>query len=110
MISPQHKELAFGKWFEMTLVEQMANIGSEIERTILWRDKNKDYNQKAFDRALELLDLTITDKKNKHGLKELLRLREMLADYFIFDNDYQSSDEMWQKYFYAFNWAARIGR
>jgi hypothetical protein len=108
----QHKNLASGRWFGMNFLEQMANIGSEVERTILWREKNKEYSQKAFDRALELLDLTIADKKNssKQKLKELLRLRETLADYFEFDNQYRSSDNSWRNYFYGFNYASRVGR
>lgn len=108
----QHKNLASGKWFEMNFFEQMANVGSEVERAILWREKNNDYSQKAFERALELLDLTIADKKNlsKQKLKELLRLRESLADYFAFNNEYHSSDKSWRNYFYSFNYAARIGR
>ena len=64
----------------------------------------------AFERALELLDLTIEDKKNRLRLKELLRLREVLADYFQFDNIYNSTDKKWQSYFYAFNYAAAIGK
>lgn len=39
--------------------------------------------------------------------KELAREREALADYFVFDNSYHSVDEKWQKYFLAFNYAAR---
>jgi len=62
----------------------------------------------AFERALELLDLTISDSKNIKRLKELLRLRETLADYFAFENEYKSTDKSWQNYFYAFNFAARI--
>jgi len=27
-----HKELAAGKWFKLSLAEQMANIGSEVSR------------------------------------------------------------------------------
>jgi hypothetical protein len=106
----KHKILASGKWFEMNFLEQMANIGSEVERTILWREKNGDYSRKAFERALELLDLTIADKKNvsRQRLKELLRLRETLADYFAFNNQYKSSDKSWRNYFYGFNFAARI--
>ncbi len=60
--------------------------------------------------GLELLDLTIEDSKNKKGLKELCRLRKMLADYFYFDNIYGSSDETWENYFYSFNYAAAIHR
>jgi len=29
-----HKELADGKWQLLSFAEQMANIGSEVERTI----------------------------------------------------------------------------
>jgi len=88
----------------------MANVGSEVERAIKWREKrNAQYSQMAFERALELLDFTVADGKNNKRLKELLRLREVLADYFAFENAYQSSDKSFQNYFYAFNFAARKG-
>lgn len=103
-----HTDLTQKSWQEKNIFEQMANIGSEVFRTISWRNKNSDYSRKAFYRALELLDLTITDKKNINSLKELMRLREFLADYFVFDNIYKSTDEYWQKYFYEFNYAARV--
>jgi hypothetical protein len=35
----EHKELARGRWLELSFFEQMANIGSEIERTIKWREE-----------------------------------------------------------------------
>lgn len=104
----QHQKLAAGKWQNLSLIEQMANIGSEVERTIKWKSKgNSKYSNLAFERALELLDFTITDPKNKYRLKELTRVREALVDYFIFDNSYQSSDKRWQNYFYSFNFAVR---
>ncbi len=103
-----HKELADGRWQKLSFFEQMANVGSEVERTIKWREDNQEYSQKAFERALELLDLTIDDPKNHSRLRELLRGREVLVDYFKFDNIYGSSDQKWQNYFYAFNYAARI--
>ncbi|MFH1582871.1 MAG: hypothetical protein ABIB72_00940 [Candidatus Falkowbacteria bacterium] len=105
----QHKNLAGGRWSQLSFFEQMANIGSEVERTIKWKNKNNpEYSQMAFERALELLDLTIANEKSKSRLKELSRVREALADYFAFENIYQSTDKSWQKYFYAFNFAARI--
>lgn len=104
----RHKELAQGRWASLSFFEQMANVGSEVERAIKWREKNKDYFQAAFERALELLDLTADDTKNKFRLRELLRLREVLVDYFCFDNIYGSSDKKWHNYFFAFNYAARI--
>ena len=111
MNTPLHRELAAGRWKELRFVEQMANVGSEIERTISWREKGRpDYSAWAFDRALELLDLTIADSKNRQRLRELLRVREALADYFVFDNSYKSSDEAWRRYFRFFLLAARGNR
>lgn len=105
----QHKDLASGKWDKLSFAQQMANIGSEVERTISWRNKNNlDYSKKAFERALELLDLTVNSKIIFPRLKELLRVREALVDYFVFDNYYQSTDKQWQDYFLAFNYAARV--
>lgn len=106
-----HNDLASGRWFKFSLVEQLANVGSDVIRTIRWKNKgNAEYSRNAFDRALELLDLTVADPKNKTRLKELLRLREALVDYFIFDNIYSSTDKLWEKYFYNFNYAAAIQR
>lgn len=103
-----HKSFASGKWKQLDFVTQMANIGSEVERTISWRDKgNKLYSQKAFYRALELLDLTIGGLNSAPRLKELARLREVLVDYFAGQNNYSSTDGSWRKYFYAFNFSAR---
>lgn len=103
-----HQKLANGRWFQLSLSEQLANVGSEIERTISWRKRNLEFSQQAFERGLELLDLTIADSKNRMKLKELLRLRECLADYFVFNNEYKSTDKLWQNYFYGFNYAVRI--
>lgn len=105
----QHTQLASGRWDRLTLVEQLANTGSEVERTISWKKRgNTNYSKKAFIRALELLDLTINDPKNIKRVKELTRLREVLVDYFMADNTYSSSDSLWQRYFHSFSWAARV--
>lgn len=78
----------------MSFFEQMANIGSEVERTIKWKNKNNaEYSRMAFDRALELLDFTVADRKNRMRLKEILRVREALVDHFVFENEYHSEDK-----------------
>jgi hypothetical protein len=105
-----HRELAAGRWFELSLVEQMANIGSEIERTIAWRGRSERNSAAAFDRGLELLDLTIADPHHRGRLRELTRVREALADHFVFDNGYGSTDESWRRYFHAFTYAAALRR
>lgn len=102
-----HKKI-IDRWKKYSIFEQMANIGAEVGRAINWRKKNNvKMSLNAFYRALELIDLTIEDKKNRHLLKEILRLREILADYFVGDNIYRSSDEDFEKYFYHYSFAAR---
>lgn len=96
------------RWFELRFIEQMANVGAEIGRTINWKKKkDKPSAQSAFYRALELLLLTKTDPKNKTRLKEVCRLNEMLVDWYLGNPEYSSSDADWEKYFYSFNFAAR---
>lgn len=106
-----HKELAAGRWFTLSLVEQMANVGSEVERTLNWKAKgNLPYSKKAFERALELLDLTLADRKNIGRLKEVARVREAIVDFVAGENQFLSTDEAWKKYFSHFVIAARKGR
>ena len=109
-MSYQHQQLASGRWAEMPFFEQMANIGSEVERAMKWKNKsNKEYSRMAFERALELLWITISDSKNLKRLRELTRLREILIDYFEFNNEYHSSNKSWSNYFYSFNYASKLG-
>lgn len=106
-----HKDLADGRWKTFSFLEQMANVGSEVERTMSRkREDRAEMAQKAFERALELLDLTIQDPKNRARLSELCRLREVLVDYFMYSNQYKSSDKLWHNYFYAFAYAAQMQR
>ena len=107
----QHRELAAGRWFQFSLVEQMANTGSEVERALNWQQRGSaEHSTRAIERALELLDLTIADARNRGRLKELTRVREALVDYFYADNGYGSSPANWRTYFNAFAVAARAGR
>ncbi len=104
----QHKSLAAGRWAKMSLVEQMANIGSEVSRALKWKRKNhEDYCLRAVGRALELIYLTIESVTVKSHIRELTRLREAILDYFYGDNEFGSSDILREKYFNHFNIAAR---
>ena len=98
-----HQQLASGRWHQLSLVTQMANIGSEVERAIKWKNQQNQISfQLAFERMLELIELTVADPKNSKRLKEVLRAREMLVDYLMYNNTYHSTDEQWRKYFYPF--------
>jgi len=99
------------RWKTLSYDEQMANIGSEVGRSINWRKKgNAEMSTNALYRALELIDFTLADPKHTTGLKEITRLREILIDYSIGNNIYHSSEKGWTAYFYPFNSAARRNR
>ena len=107
-MSYQHKNLAAGRWNQLSFLEQMANIGSEVERALNWRAKqNTAYCQQAFERALELIDLTLGGVTNFAHLKELARLREAIVDYFFGINQFMSTESSWRSYFSYFTYAAR---
>ncbi len=107
-MSYQHKGLAAGRWSQLSFLEQMANIGSEVERALNWRiKKNTDYAQKAFERAIELIDLTLDNDKNYAHLKEITRMREAIVDYFFGENQFMSSENSWRSYFLPFTYASR---
>lgn len=103
-----HQSLADGRWFTLSLMEQLGNIGSEFERVISWRQKNhSDYADKAFYRMMELCDLTIQDRRwNNHRLKELTRLKEVVSDELLKPTLDLISIKGLQKYFYYFALAA----
>jgi hypothetical protein len=104
----QHKELAQGRWGRMPFCEQMANIGSEVSRALNWKKKdNKEYQEKAIIRALELLSLTIVSTKTLPYLKELTRVKEALLDHFYGNNEFMSSESLWRKYFDHFAYATK---
>lgn len=107
-MSQQHKGLAAGRWNQLSFVEQMANIGSEVERALNWKAKrNYDYSQKAFERALELVDLTLDGARGMARLKELARVREAITDFFTGTNQFGSTETSWRRYFTPFAYAAR---
>ncbi len=107
----EHEDLAKGRWGGLPFLEQMANIGSEVERALNWRLKNNaGYSRQASDRALELLDLTLDSVQTPARLRELARAREAIVDYFYEANRYESSEISWRKYFSNFAYAARKDR
>lgn len=98
-----HKNLVNGRWAEFSLPQQMANIGSEIHRMVTWQKKNDSIRfNEAFDRSLELIDLTLADQRWKKGYKEIARVREILCDICFGENQYNTSLEDLDNYFMRF--------
>lgn len=103
-----HKTLTPERWAGLTLAQQLANIGAEVGRSISQRAAgNEEYANLAFERALELFDLSKTVQTRFPALKELARAREVYCDYFAGENAYNSSAESLNRYFLQFNLLAR---
>jgi len=99
------------KWFELSLSEQLANIGSEVIRAMKWRQKGeKEHSEKAIERALELFDLTLSDRRWKNRAKEIARMREVICDFFYGGNQYNSNLSSLDNYFLHFALATRLHR
>ena len=104
----KHKELASGRWYELSLAEQLGNIGSEVSRALRWQNKDEKLFWGAIERALELFDLTIEDSRWNGRLKEIARAREVFCDtVFQKGKEYNSSLEDLNRYFFHFAFAAR---
>lgn len=75
------------KWHNLSKSDQILNIAAEFARAKYWLSKDDvDEVKNCLNRAFELIDLTIADSKWSRGLKELLRFRGLLAEFYIADN------------------------
>ena len=109
-MSNLHTNLAAGRWQTLPLVEQLANVGSDVARASQWQGKDPQRCEQAFLRALELLDLSIADPRWKGRRKELTRARELLCDAMFGGTAYGSDLASLDRYFFHFAVAARAGR
>ncbi|MBU0625586.1 hypothetical protein KKF05_04550 [Patescibacteria group bacterium] len=105
----QHEKLARGKWYTLTLAEQMGNIGSEVGRAGSWRERGQqEYFDKAFERALELFDLTLADERWKGARRrEIARARDQVCEVLKYGGVDESLKSL-NNYFFKFALAARM--
>ena len=106
----RHRDLAAGRWARLSLTEQLGNVGSEVGRMLRWRGRDEGLVTGAFDRALELLDLTLADPRWRDRLREIARARELLCDAAAGGGESNTTLEDLARYFLAFAVAARSGR
>lgn len=100
---PIHQKLASDQWQKLNLSQQLANIGSEFNRLDHWHQAgDKTSEDKALERLLELVDLTLNDKRWQARCKELVRLREIICDFAQRKNNYQISAKALTNYFLPF--------
>ncbi|TRZ64563.1 MAG: hypothetical protein D4Q79_01300 [Spirochaetia bacterium] len=102
-----HKNLADGRWQKLSLMEQLGNIGSEVSRARNWEGKDEKIFSGAVERALELFELTLQDKRWFGRLKEINRAREVFCDTILGGKEYGSTLEDLDRYFLDFAMAAQ---
>jgi len=80
----QHKTLTNKKWNRFPFFKQILMIANELNRAKNWINRGDQAEVKnCYERALELIDLTVNACIGKKVLKELLRFREMIAEEYL---------------------------
>lgn len=103
-----HADLAAGRWYSMSLMEQLGNAGGEVSRALRARGKGQTERERsALNRFLELIDLTLADPRLRGRRKEICRVREIVCDYFVGENAHGSTPESLNRYFMPYAQAAR---
>jgi hypothetical protein len=84
MHQKHHQNLSPEKWSAQSVGRQVLNIASELNRAGNWIKKGDGSNVNlCYERAFELVDLTVADPKWKGRTRELLRFRETLAELYV---------------------------
>lgn len=97
------------RWAQLSIIEQMANIGAEVGRTInAYRDGNEKRFDNALLRALDLFSATTEQLANdkSYRLREVLRARNEFLRLF-FDGTFELDADNIDRYFTQFAVAAR---
>ncbi|MGI8401203.1 MAG: hypothetical protein ACR2NS_06310 [Gemmatimonadaceae bacterium] len=104
-----HADLAAGRWSSLTLSEQLANVGSEVDRAIKAHEAGRsDRRDAAVNRGLELFDLTAADHRWRGARRrEVLRAREEFCALFWGDGEQRGAAASLSRYFLHFALAAR---
>lgn len=79
-----HTGLSSDKWRSFSVDKQILMIANELNRAKHWVEK-KDFDKvhSCYERAFELIDLSVGVAENYSFLKEMLRLRERLGMAYI---------------------------
>ena len=92
MIAPQ-------RWHQLSLTQQMGHIGSELGRARRLESQNDPSNRdQALERALDLLDMTLNDRRWQARFRELARFREAVSRWFTGSADYDIPPEALEDY------------
>ena len=75
-----HRDLTKERWFQFPFFQQILMVANELNRAANWIKKGDFSEVKlCYERAFELLYLTIGTLQGRGKLREILRFKEMLA-------------------------------
>ncbi len=90
-------------WNTFTLAQQLGNVGSDFDRAVKWREKDKPaLFMNAASRALEQLDMTLTSPR-LHGARrrEIARVREVVCEELFGETGKMGLEKQLSKYFFS---------
>jgi hypothetical protein len=98
------------RWAQLSICEQLGNIGSEVGRAINAKRNNMPERvEGAINRALDLFSATVEvllrEGTHKHRVREVLRARDEFLALF-YDDRFDEADKI-EEYFMHFALAAR---
>lgn len=99
----------YDNWHNMTLAEQLGNIGSDYDRALRWKTKgNAKMVEGALTRALEQIDLSLSDPRwAGPRRREIARLRDEVCQEIMAGGINTTSARQLQRYFMSFAIADR---
>jgi len=98
-----HSDALIQTWSQMSLPQQLGNVGSEVSRMIKWRGNDDTIAERAFERMLELIDLTLQNQTSGPRLREIARAREILVQ--TWQSEVSTDNPAWEslnRYFLQF--------
>lgn len=79
-----HKTLTQERWNKLSKRDQILNIAAELSRAANWLEENSFKNTRdCYERAFQLVDLTLDGDKWKDRRRELAHFREVLGSLYI---------------------------
>jgi hypothetical protein len=99
------------RWIQLSLAQQLGNIGSEISRARHWEEKYDILNRnKSLARIIVYLDFMLDEMQPSPRYKELARFREVIGDWFSDQHSYGISPQQLEDYCIPFAVKARSNR
>ena len=93
------------RWNKMSISEQILNIGGEVQRAVDRKERHEmDLAKSYLNKALDWIELTKNDPKNKNRIEEISIVEDELKDYFSankYKNNKNSIMSYWNSFFSA---------